>query len=724
YNNAITNTTTPTTTYLEIGPGNTLTTLTKRIVGNAAIASLPHREDTRSASETMRRALGALWTTGARPDWGRSTGGGRRIALPGYAFQLKSFWLDKRTPTVEDDRRGERREEMAEWFAVPSWQHNPLPTNPGPDAGKHWLVFADGGGLGDALARRLRAAGATVTTVVAGDEWRMDPGGRCAVDPGRAADYDRLLTALRDEAGDAPTHVVHAWCADDPGDGPDAELVADRRGFGSLMLFAQAWSRAGGGTRRLWLLTTGLHAVTGAERMHPSTATVLGPARVLPREMPGLACRVVDVEPDCPAHADRVFAELGAEPDSGTQEVALRGARRWALHHVPHPMAPHDGPPPIRPDGVYLVTGGTGGLGLALTAHLVGAGAKVVVTARTPLPPEPEWAGSSHAAARELARLRAGGAEILVTTADAADPVAMRAAVDAAVRRWGRLHGAFHVAGVAGGGVVALKDLADAAAVLRPKVRGTLVLEQALADQELDFLVLFGSNGANVANAGQADYCAANCFLDAFAQDRGRRGRVVTVDWGSWKGVGMAVTTALPSGVERARRRDVENRGMSVAEGLRALDTVLAGTAEPQVIVSPVPLPDLLAAAAAPQTRAEERRTAVRPRAAEPAQAEQVVCGVWQDLLGVERVGPQDSFFDLGGNSLVAIQLVGAVNEALGSRLSLGDLYEGLTPAHLARLAAPPAEDEDAVPDGRRRAESMRKRRAHQQRRRTARGQA
>ncbi|GAA1329725.1 hypothetical protein GCM10009660_01260 [Catellatospora bangladeshensis] len=729
YNDAVANTTTPTTAYLEIGPGNTLATLTKRILGgagNATIASLPRHDDPRGATETTRRALGALWTTGARPGWERVTGPGRRIALPGYAFQRKVFWLDRRAPVADGDTRGKRREDMAEWFAVPSWRQDPLPANPGPDTAKHWLVFTDGGGLGDALAGRLRAAGATVTTVAAGGTGPVVPGGRCTVDPGLAGDYDRLLTALRDGAGEAPTHVVHAWSADDPGDGPDAEETALRRGFGGLVLFAQAWSRAAGGARRLWVLTSGAHAVTGAERMRPLTATVLGPARVLPREVPGLACRVVDVEPGDPARADRVFTELGAEPDSGTREVALRGTRRWALHHIPHPLAPHDGPPPIRPGGVYLVTGGTGGLGLALTAHLAGAGAKVLVTARTPLPPEPEWAGSDNPAARELGRLRAGGAEVMFATADAADPVAMRAAVDAAARRWGGPHGAFHVAGVAGGGVIALKDLADAAAVLRPKVRGTLVLDRVLADRELDFLVLFGSNGANVANAGQADYCAANCFLDAFAQDRGRRGRVITVDWGSWKGVGMAVTTALPSGVEQARRRDVAERGMSVAEGLRALDTVLARATEPQVIVTPVPLADLLAEAAALRARAQERPAAARPRAAEPARAEQVVCAIWQELLGVERVGPQDGFFELGGNSLVAIQLVGAVNEALGGRVTLGDLYEGLTPAHLARVAAPPpAEDTPgSAADARRRAESARKRRAHQQRRRTARGQA
>jgi acyl carrier protein len=284
------------------------------------------------------------------------------------------------------------------------------------------------------------------------------------------------------------------------------------------------------------------------------------------------------------------------------------------------------------------------------------------------------------------------------------------------------VHGAFHVAGVAGGGVVQLKDLDEAAAVLRPKVAGTLVLEQVLAGQNLDFLMLFGSNGANIGSAGQADYCAANCFLDAFARDRGRHRRVLTVDWGAWKGVGMAVTTAIGT----VRRREVEEHGMSVAEGLRALDTVLTRATEPQVIVSPVAVEDLLAAAtpvAVNRPRSETAGPAAGPGA--PAdQAERVVREVWQDLLGVDEVGAHDNFFDLGGNSLVAIQLVGEVNGRLGSRVTLADLYEGATAAHLARVAAPaePGAGPDAPAEDADRREALRKRRAHQQRRRTTRG--
>ena len=217
--------------------------------------------------------------------------------------------------------------------------------------------------------------------------------------------------------------------------------------------------------------------------------------------------------------------------------------------------------------------------------------------------------------------------------------------------------------------------------------------------------------------SGQVDYCAANCFLDAFAQDRGRSRRVVTIDWGPWQDVGMAARAALPS-------RSVDDRGMSADEGLRALDIILACAAEPQIIVSPVELSELFAHAVTvdPEHPDEQRSSGqIRPDIATEYMAprgvaERVICDVWQDVLGIDRVGVQDSLFDLGGDSLIAIQLIGTVNKRLGSKLTLGDLYAGPTAGQLAGLVGP-ARDKPA--DVRKspgeRTENIRKRRQHQQ---------
>ncbi|MBM7443261.1 SDR family NAD(P)-dependent oxidoreductase, partial [Streptomyces sp. HB132] len=661
----------------------------------------------------------------------------RRIPLPTYPFQHKRYWLDRQTtaPSIVSGTTA-RRDDITDWFYAPSWQRAALPAGGQPDCDGHWLVFADGLGVGEAVAEWLRSGGATVTVAAAADAWSEQGGGRYGMDPASGDDHDRLIDALREGPAGVPTRIVHAWSVTAPG-----EEGSLQHGFESLIRLAQALVRhPDGEPRRIWVLSNGLHNVTGAELLSPLKATLLGPCRVLPRELPGTTCRSVDL--DCltspsPGQLVQLMAELAADPEPGTETVAHRGGHRWSQHYLPQPLPAGDRPPVVRRGGVYLVTGGTGGLGLALAEHLAAAGARIALTARTRLPDAEEWdswlvrnpgAGRLADTVRKLVRLRDAGAELLVFRADVSDRAAMREAVRQTTLRWGAIDGAFHTAGVAGGGLIQLKDLQAAAEVLLPKVRGTLVLEEVLADQELDFLVLFGSNGANIGSVGQVDYCAANCFLDAFAQDRGRGQRVISIDWGPWREIGMAVTTATPPGIEQ-----VDERAMSTAEGLRALDTILAGASESQIIVSPAELSALFASAFSldrdapvePRTAAHDRPDILTEFVASRSETERVVCEVWQDLLGIEKVGIQDSFFDLGGNSLIAIQLVSTVNARLGTKFTLGDLYEGLTVAHLAGLTEKPVEQapSDNLKALEERRAKMQQRRQHQQRRRTARGE-
>ncbi|MER5950457.1 SDR family NAD(P)-dependent oxidoreductase [Streptomyces sp. NPDC001904] len=744
----------PHTVLLEVGPGKTLASLARRILTGAglkatAFASLPHQRDQRSATETVQRALAGLWLTGNTPDWTAYFGHQqrRRIALPSYPFQRKRYWITPQTAPATA-RTVSRRDSLEDWFYAPSWQRAALPVGRQLDPDQHWLVFADGLGVGDAMAERLRRTGATVSVVAASGAWSETADGRYTIDPSDGTDYNRLITTLRDGPAGTPSRIVHAWNVtseheDAHGTQSDHETAVLQLGFESLIHLTQALTRhAQPAARHLWVLSNGLHDITGSEPLSPLKATLLGPTRVLPREVPETACRSVDI--DCRtaptrAQLDHLIAELATESATGSETVAHRGGHRWIQHYLPQPLAPQDGSKPapaIREGGTYLVTGGTGGLALALAGHLAAAGARIALTARSPLPPAAEWdtwlrsnPGEQRdtRVVRELVRLRDTGAQLLVLQADVSDGEAMREAVRQTTERWGAIHGAFHTAGVPGGGLIQLKDLTTAAEVLRPKVRGTLVLEEALADQNLDFLVLFGSNGANIGSVGQVDYCAANCFLDAFAHDRGRRHRVITIDWGPWRDVGMAADAAASATAEQ-----VKQRGMSTVEGLRALDTILTSASEAQIVVSPAALSDVFADAAslaadATVERAEQahqRPDILTEFVAPRNDAERTVCEVWQDLLGIEKVGIQDSFFDLGGNSLVAIQLVSAVNSRLGTTITLSDLYEGLTVAHLAGLDQAPAKEPSpqramALEDRR---ANLQRRRQHQQRRRMAKG--
>jgi acyl carrier protein len=215
-------------------------------------------------------------------------------------------------------------------------------------------------------------------------------------------------------------------------------------------------------------------------------------------------------------------------------------------------------------------------------------------------------------------------------------------------------------------------------------------------------MVLFGSNAANVGDFGLVDYTAANSFLDAFAYARARHSRVIAIDWGPWREVGMAVTADLPSGLETVRQNDVAARGMAPADALDALDRILRFSSTAQVIVSPTDLKALLANAFSLDSESAEQgaklaglmpgvtahpRPGISTNYTPPRDdTQRRMCEAWQDILGIDRVGIHDSFFDLGGNSLVAIQLMNTISREVRTRLSVADLFESLTVSRLAAL--------------------------------------
>ncbi len=717
----------PDRVFLEIGPGNVLTTLVRqhpaRTPGHAVLSSLRHPREKEDDGAFLLNALARLWLAGVEVDWSglHTHERRRRVPLPTYPFERQRYWVEPRKAEGRAPAPGRRRD-LADWFYAPVWKRTP-PARPGsPDSAAPagaFLVFLDGCGLGIEAARLLEAEGGEVFTVEAGDRFARTGERSFLVDAWNAASYDLLMADLAGR-GARPGTVLHLWSVtgEPAGVSPESAGRALDLGFFSLVFLAQALGKASlTEPVRVLAVSNGLHRVTGEEPLHPAKATLLGPCRVIPREAPNLDCRSLDVVLAAagggPGLARRVLDELAFFGTRGEPVAALRGGFRWEAGFEPTPLradvGPADaGPARLRQGGVYLITGAFGGLARAVAEFLArDFGARLVLLGRTP-PPE----GRTWPALEEL------GAEVLTVAADAADPAAMAAARDAALARFGAIHGVIHAAGRPGGGIIQAKTRAAAEAVLAPKVWGALALDEAFADVPLDFLALFSSVTAVLAQPGQADYAAANAFLDAFAQERTARGRLtVSIGWDAWRETGMAVTTEVPAELREWRRRELK-LGMSTAEGVEALRRALAA-GSPWTLVSTQDLTARLEASRASTLLEEldkvQEILASHPRpllanayVAPRGEGEEQIARVWQDLLGIDPVGVHDNFFDLGGNSLMAIRVIARLKSELGVNVSEVSIFEGPTVASLARLLAPDEEPGEAYEDRRSRGEKRR----------------
>ncbi len=725
---------------VEIGPGQHMAGMARRALGSSGAtmitSSLSHPRDPRTDTESMQRAAGQLWTVGVELDWPSYFGNERRrrIALPATPFARARHWLEP-DPQAGSRRATDsegRQANIADWFSLPSWDRVP-PAAETVTTGGSWLLLVDESHA-ESLAESMLASGRTPTIVVYGNDLDGLGTNRVTIDPTEASHYCDLVASV----GPDPIRIVHAWALPDGDDEPpgptDLGSPVDRArilGFESLLLLGQALSSHGPDDQRLWVATAGIHDVVGGESLRPEWATVLGPCAVLPREHPALDACSVDLDPEQPATwSHDLVAELGMKPKR--EPVAYRRGRRWVRSFRPWPLPGADrvdGPVAVGPDGWYLVTGGLGGVGLAVAGWLASTGARLVLTGRSSLDADD---GQRRLAVEQL---RTSGAEVVVEQADVADRVAMTELVERARNRWGRLRGVVHAAGVAGGGLAQLKQLDDARAVLRPKVDGTLVLDGLVRADELDWFVLFGSNAANVGDFGQIDYCAANCFLDAYAHSRADRFPVVTIDWGPWQEIGMSVTTDVPEQLRETRIQDLAVRGMSPESGLDALGRILAVPGAPQVVVSPTRLDVLFANAFSLRSAGpdgderlatigggETRARGLTGELIQPeSKLETQLCEAWQQTLGIDEVGVNDNFFDLGGSSLIAIQLIDRLNRDTDGGFTVAGLYETSTIRQMAadrQVTTSPELDRAALEDRRERA----KRRAeHRGRRRTSR---
>lgn len=703
---------------LEVGPGETLATLVRQHPETRreqmVVSSLHRPEALQSDEATMLRALGRLWLSGQAVNWDGfyKHESRRRVSLPPYPFERQRYWIEARRP-AELATTQRQKQKITKWLYAPTWQRVPLTASSHVATSGGWLIFSDNHVLGPQLIQRLRQQGQVVVTVTRGDKFTRTGDNEYTIATGRSDDYKALIKTLQD-ADQLPSNILHLWSVTGEPQPSTTESMdqGQELGFYSLLYLAQALGAEDiVEPLTIAVISNDVHRVTGDERLQPEKATVLGPCKVIPQEFPNIRCRHIDLALAngvvCEALLDHLLAELAAgAPDT---EVAYRSEHRWVRTFTPIRWEEALGAvSPLREGGTYLITGGLGGIGLALAQSMAQrTKAKLVLVGRTVMPPKESWTTwlGDHDERDPISQkiqavqaLETHGAEVLLISADVTRKDDLQAVVDQTYKRFGKIEGVIHAAGVAGGGMIQLKTPQMAASVLAPKLQGTLALAAALNIAELDFLILSSSLASILGGFGQVDYCGANAFLDAFANSYDGNGRVISINWDTWQEVGMAVETELPRDLKE-RRAEGLKQGILSAEGVEVFNRILQG-GHAQIAVSTIDLPTRAQISNAPvasgPSETESRSIVSQPGHARPQlatsyvparnQVEQTLANLWQRLLGVEQIGIYDDFFELGGHSLLAVRLMAEIEKELGRRIPLVSLFKNTTVAALADI--------------------------------------
>lgn len=655
---------------------------------------------------------------------------------------------------------------VPDWFYRKAWRPRKVS-----ESTVEWsdtsLIFVDGSGLGSSLLDRLKAMGRPCVAAEMGTRFiRLRPS-RFRLDPA-CPDHFRRLLQSQELSQEPVARILYLWGLDDERQSarPQSLDKALPPSLAGLLHLGQALAKERADARRppvrLLVAAFGSQGVLADDPVDSWKGLSIGLAKTLSNEVPWLDCRHLDLPPGLP---DGLVPLLLKEFQAlcPEREVAYRGGERLIARLAKADLAEEGRSPlPLRPKGLYLISGGLGGVGSRLAGFLLERfQAHLLLIGTTILPPRQAWPRHQNEARPLAQRIRAclsleqWGGKFDYQPIDVCEETRLTQALERAESHWQRpLEGIFHVAGVAHGKLLQDTGAHELQQLLRPKVQGAWVLHRIALRRPKCLFVSFSSLSGLLGAANAGGPAAAHGFLEGMVHlQRKSPIRGYCFCWSLWDGIGIS--------------RKLEGRDALLASGYRALspsqgwNSLLAGlqrspsqllvgmddssshlrrvleSRSPQAQWLKAEIPDSVEPALLGRLKALRvadrfgtpsrcffQRVSSKPPqplsrrqvredqsgSELPGEAVQALAAIFADVLEVDRVGPHDNFFTLGGTSVQAVQLAARLSEELGRRLPMAELFSNPSPAALWEAVAGGQEQESGLP-GNERARIRRERR-------------
>ncbi len=647
--------------------------------------------------EDLLKEICRLYTMGADIDWDELYTGinPRKVSLPPYAFEQNRCWLD-----IPDIQESEEISAGGQYY-LPCWIEQEHDGNYGIQEHKSVLIFTDAKGMWEEIANRYRTEGAEVIEVTLDTVYTVHNSLKYSIS-GCEDDYGKLLNDLKDKKFCQIIHMMSITDIDHM-DCLSKLEESQLRGVYSLFYLTKAMVKAGIGREiDLAILSAYVNEVTKQEdRIIPEGSTLLGLGKVIRQENPNIACRSIDI--DELTDIDCIMREL--ETASPTYLVAYRNGRRY-IEEIRDFEVPYAQEHKInfKENGVYIITGGIGGIALSIARGMASENnVKLVLISRSKLPPKEQWNNLPYTRegrriAEKIGKIKeieAMGAEISYYSADISNMDEVKDIVDTVREKYGQVDGVVHCAGVAGDGFLFRKEKQVFDSVLNPKVKGTWILDHVTEKDDLDFFVMCSSISSVFCEPGQGDYAAANSYLDSYTVYRNRKGKkTLAINWVAWKETGMAVDYGV--------NFDGLFKVLPTAKAINAFFETL-NKEVPRIIIGEINQQgtDFLCALGNLPIKLSYKLTALVEKAKELSDGSSAKSGVqsgeirltgkdgegyseiegklavmFSEVLGFNEINIHDSFFELGGDSILLGRLHALIEKEFPGKVKLIDLFE------------------------------------------------
>ncbi|MDF1739620.1 MAG: amino acid adenylation domain-containing protein [Verrucomicrobiales bacterium] len=683
--------------FLELGPGKALNTSVSEIIAGTdheVISTLPGANERIASDRFALSALGQAWTKGQRIDWNRinPATGRKRVSLPTYQFDEKHF----RSPRENSKGlQSANAQEGNTLLHVPVWKQVHLPPTRQQDTPENsvWLCFGHGKRI-TSWEHRLLPDTATAIRIQSGTTYRQLSDTGYVVRPGKQEDFDKLIEDILSNH-ETPGGVLHSWTANQLTATTTNEFWNTNEN-GSVSLFWIAKSLGGIPLENaipLNVITTGLMG----ETLSPESHSLPGSISVIQREFPKLATKVIDLPAGEKWSRETLASVAGRITEVEHYPALARRHDNWwktVFEPLAETRADHKPLRTIESGGVYIFTGGLGGLALTIAKDIAGRAEnlEIVLINRSSLPPRNQWDEVESPRDRQriesLREIESLGTGVHLYTADVSNTKAFTETLEAVVADHGaNLKGFFHTAGINRDSVLSLKTEDGLREVFASKALAALTLLEFVRGRKLplDFIALFSSVSAELGYYGGSDYAAANGYLEGLAARYTQEGLpVLAINWALWRNIGMGAGLNAAEAKTSGLGIDAMAHSLLPAEGASAMLEVLQKSPSPRTAAFRGNFEKRR------EESIEERRASTggtkdrNPGASNSkrlshAEITATMLSLWKSSLKCEELGLDDNYFEHGGDSLAAISLIAGIEEAFGESIPMSYLISGPT---------------------------------------------
>ncbi|HEX2924792.1 MAG TPA: SDR family NAD(P)-dependent oxidoreductase [Ruminiclostridium sp.] len=658
------------------------------------------------ASESSLRELCRAYISGLEIDWNRlySKQNRRRVSLPTYVFEKKRCWID----IPEDEARSIAHE--THYYYKTVWEGKEIEHIHSGRSYGTVVVFKYNSENGNKLVDCLQNEYQKVIEVNIGEEYNRISPYRYQI---RAAqeDYERFFSEIRGEKVSHVIHMLTAYNNESLQSSDTADSESDNGLYGLFGFLKSLGEVQSPGIKNFTMITSYANEVTGdEERIIPENTAMIGMSHAIKWENTQINFKLIDI--DHLTDILHIHEELVSQ--NSESYVAYRNDKRYIkLLERADIAASKDIGTELKGEGVYIITGGTGGIAGHICRY-ISSQKKVnfALISRSGLSnsrrpgneAENERDSKASAGAEAVEEITASGSSVEICMADVSRMKEMKKVIDVLRIKYGRINGVIHCAGAGNGNLIKLQNKSEFGSIISSKMAGTRILDTLTAKDKLDFFVLISSAITLIGGIGSGAYTAANSYLDAYSVFMRKAGRpALTINWPAWRETGLAAGLEINEEKEVFKiiapdlavkafgeviKKDIsqvfigELNNKSTVFGLKDFLPFKLS----QNLITKIEQPNK-------KTKASHQKKLMKVKlkgreSEEYTQIEMQVAGIWREVLGFEEIDINSNFFDMGGDSLLLTRVHSMVDELYPGLIKISDLFAFPTISKLSQNIA------------------------------------